>query len=95
MVQGNAYEAVPGLHAEMKANEDFSFLAGVNYRIADAVNAFTGFYYKNYSVGLSYDVNVSKLNSIVKPVNSFELSLSYIFLRDTKLDTRYFKCPRF
>lgn len=95
MTQGNAYEAVPGLHAEMKANDDFSFLVGANYRIADAVNAFTGFYYKNYTVGLSYDVNISQLSSYVKPVNSFELSFSYIFLRNTKTDTHYFKCPRF
>lgn len=95
MTQGNAYEAVPGLYAEMKANDDFSFLVGANYRVSDAVNAFTGFYYKNYTVGLSYDVNVSQLSNYVKPVNSFELSFSYIFLRDTRPDTHYFKCPRF
>jgi len=95
MLQGNAYEAVPGVHAEMKANETTSFLLGANYRIQDAVNAFAGIYYKNYSFGLSYDINTSDLNSISKPVNSFELTISYIMLKNTKIDTRYFKCPRF
>lgn len=95
MLQGNAYEAVPGVHAEMKANENTSFLLGVNYRIQDAVNAFAGFYYKNYAFGLSYDINTTGLSDISKPVNSFELSLSYIMLKNTKTETRFFKCPRF
>ena len=95
MLQGNAYEAVPGVHAEMKANENTSFLLGANYRVQDAINAFAGIYYKNYSFGLSYDINTSDLNNLPKPVNSFELSLSYITLRSTKTETRYFKCPRF
>ena len=95
MLQGNAYEAVPGVHAEMKANENTSFLLGANYRLQDAINAFAGFYYKNYAFGLSYDINTSDLNKVSKPVNSFELSLSYIMLKNTKTETRYFKCPRF
>ena len=95
MLQGNAYEEVPGVHAEMKATENTSFLLGANYRLQDAINAFAGFYYKNYAFGLSYDINTSDLNKVSKPVNSFELSLSYIALRNTKTETRYFKCPRF
>ena len=95
MLQGNAYEAVPGVHAEMKANENTSFLLGANYRVQDAINAFAGIYYKNYAFGLSYDINTSDLNKVSKTVNSFELSLSYIALRNTRTETRYFKCPRF
>ena len=95
MLQGNAYEAVPGVHAEMKANENTSFLLGANYRVQDAINAFAGIYYKNYAFGLSYDINTSDLNKVSKTVNSFELSLSYIMLKNTKTETRYFKCPRF
>ena len=95
MLQGNAFEAVPGVHAEMKANENTSFLLGANYRIQDAINAFAGINYKNYSFGLSYDINTSDLSNITKPVNSFELSLSYITLRSTKTEARFFKCPRF
>ncbi len=95
MLQGNAFEAVPGIHVEMKADDEFSLLAGANYRLDDAVNAFTGFYYRSYSVGLSYDINISKLGNIVKPVNSFELTLSYIFFRNGSPALRYFKCPKF
>jgi len=95
MLQGDAYEAVPGVHAEMKATENTSVILGVNYRLKDAVNAFAGFKYQDYTLGLSYDINTSDLNKVSKPVNSFELSFSYTSFRKTKPETQFFKFPRF
>jgi type IX secretion system PorP/SprF family membrane protein len=95
MQQGNSNETVPGIHVEMKANSNTSVLLGSNFRINDAVNAFAGMYYKNFAVGISYDINTSSLNDLIKPVNSFELSLSYVFLRKQSINIEHFKCPRF
>jgi hypothetical protein len=95
MQQGNAFEATPGIYAQMKVNDIMHVLLGGNYRLNDAVNAFTGIYYKNYSLGLSYDINTSNLNTIPKTVNSLEMSLSMTLLKNNKLETQFFKCPRF
>src|SRR5204863_3351052 len=78
MRQGNASEAMVGIYGQINVNAETDFMLGGYYRVNDAVAPFVGIDYKNFVIGLSYDANNSKLGSMTKNVNSFELSLSYI-----------------
>jgi type IX secretion system PorP/SprF family membrane protein len=78
MHQGTAYEAMAGMYVQYTVNPEIDVMIGGYYRAKDAVAPFFGFDWKNFVVGLSYDVNASKLGVVTKNVNSFELSLSYI-----------------
>jgi len=92
--QGTAEEKMIGLYGQIKTGELFDFLVGVNYRFKDAVVPFAGLYYKNMTLGFSYDANTSDLGKNVNNVNSFELSLSYTFKRSKEPAGRNFICPR-
>jgi hypothetical protein len=50
--------------------------------------------WRNFIIGLSYDVNASKLGARAGNVNSFELSLSYIKRKGTKGIFDFVRCPR-
>jgi hypothetical protein len=45
-------------------------------------------------VGMSYDVNTSKLGAMSRNVNSFELSFSYIMRKQTQALVDFIHCPR-
>lgn len=92
--QGTAEEKMIGAYGQIKTSDVFDFLVGVNYRFKDAVVPFAGLYYKNMTLGLSYDANTSDLGKNVSSVNSFELSLSYTFKRSKEPAGRNFICPR-
>jgi type IX secretion system PorP/SprF family membrane protein len=92
--QGTAEEKMLGAYAQIKGNNFFDFLLGANYRFDDAVAPFAGFYYKNLTLGLSYDVNTSDLGKNINNINSFEISMSYIFRKSKELPGRNFVCPR-
>ena len=51
---------------------------GAYYRVGDAVIVAAQFEWKNFLVGLSYDVNVSKLATASKGAGGMEMSLRYI-----------------
>ena len=67
---------------------------GGYYRVKDAVAPFVGIDWRNFLVGLSYDINTSKLGAMTKNANSFELSLSYIKRQGTKSIFDFIRCPR-
>jgi hypothetical protein len=69
-------------------------MIGGYYRFKDAVAPFVGFDWRNFIVGLSYDVNTSKLGAMTRNVNSFELSFSYIMRKETKGLVDFIHCPR-
>lgn len=92
--QGNAEESVVGVYGQMLVNEDTDFLLGGNYRINDSAIPFAGFHYKNFVLGLSYDINASNLRRLVNGSNSFELSLSFISRKKRVYSEEYFICPR-
>lgn len=94
MRQGNAEEIVAGLYASVLVNEDFDFLVGGNYRWKDSGIPFAGFHFKNFVLGLSYDVNASNLRRLVNGSNSFEISLSFISRKKRVYGEEYFICPR-
>jgi type IX secretion system PorP/SprF family membrane protein len=94
MRQGTASEKMIGAYAQMNVNEETDFMVGAYYRINDAIAPYMGFDWKNFIVGLSYDVNASKLGSMASHVNSFELSLSYVKRSGTKSIFDFIHCPR-
>lgn len=94
MRQGNASETMLGTYIQLNVNEETDLMIGGYYRYKDAIAPFVGFDWKNFVVGLSYDVNTSKLGTMTKNVNSFELSLSYIKRGSTRSIFDFIRCAR-
>lgn len=94
MHQGSASEAMFGTYVKLNVNTETDVMIGGYFRNKDAVAPFVGLDYKNFIVGLSYDANVSKLGSMTRSVNSFELSLSFVKRRGNKNIVDYIRCAR-
>jgi type IX secretion system PorP/SprF family membrane protein len=94
LLQGNAHELTVGSQVELNVNEETSVLTGANYRVKDAINLLAGISYKNLVLGLSYDFTNSSLSKMIKPVNSFEISITLTGKRLSDVNTNYYKCPR-
>lgn len=92
--QGNATEKMVGAYVQIKGNNFFDFLTGINYRVDDAFAIFIGANYKNITAGISYDFVTSALGKNINNINSIELSLSYIFRKPKSLPSVEFVCPR-
>jgi len=92
--QGNAREFSLGVYGQKMVNEETTIMAGGYYRFKDAIAPYIGVDHKNFVVGLSYDVNTSKLGAMTRNVNSFELSFSYIMRKETKGLVDFIHCPR-
>lgn len=92
--QGNASETMLGVYLQKNVNEETDVMIGAYYRHKDAVAPFVGVDYKSFLVGLSYDANTSRLGSMTRNVNSFELSFSYIMRKETKGLVDFIHCPR-
>jgi type IX secretion system PorP/SprF family membrane protein len=95
MQQGNAREVMLGVYGQRSVNEETAIMAGAYYRVNDAFAPFVGVDFRNLMIGMSFDVNASKLGSMTKNVNSFELSLSYVQRKGTKSIFEFLRCPRF
>lgn len=94
MQQGTAREVMLGTYVQLNVNEETDFMFGGYYRVNDAIAPFVGVDWKNFIVGLSYDINTSKLGAMTRNVNSFELSLSYIKRNGTRSIFDFIRCPR-
>ncbi len=92
--QGNARETMLGVYARKIVNDETDVMLGAYYRHKDAIAPYFGVDYKNFLVGLSYDVNTSKLGAQTRNVNSFELSFSYIMRKGIKSVLDFNPCPR-
>ena len=86
-VQGSSKEIVFGTFARYKIKSASHFTRfetesaaslGAFYRVGDAIIVAAMFEYKNFNIGLSYDVNVSKLSQASKGRGGVEISLKYI-----------------
>ena len=95
MRQGKASESMLGVYAQYNVNEETDIMIGGYYRFKDAVAPFVGVDYKNFIVGLSYDANTSKLGSMTRNVNSFELSFTYIKRNSPRSIFDFIRCSRF
>lgn len=94
MKQGTASEAMLGAYLQLNVNAETDLMIGGYYRAKDAVAPFVGFDWKNFVVGLSYDANTSKLGSMTRSVNSFELSLTYVKRNGTRSIFDFIRCAR-
>ncbi len=94
MRQGTATVMMLGTYAQLNVNSETDFMFGGYYRHKDAVAPFVGVDFRNFLIGLSYDVNISKLGVMTRNVNSFELSFSYIKRNGTRSIFDFIRCPR-
>jgi type IX secretion system PorP/SprF family membrane protein len=94
MHQGNASETMLGAYVQHNVNEETDVMIGGYYRYKDAIAPFVGVDWRNLLIGLSYDANTSKLGTMSRNINSFELSLSYIKRKGTKSIFDFIRCPR-
>ena len=77
------------------ADENYNLILGTWYRYNDAFAPYVGIEYKNLRGAISYDVNVSKLQTASNFRGGFELSLSYIFTQDADANAiKQTLCPR-
>lgn len=90
--QGNASEKVVSLYGQTKLSTYSDFLFGATYRMEDALMPFVGFHLGDFTLGLSYDVNVSHLEVASENKGGIELSLSYT--RHKRIRNPRFVCPR-
>ncbi|MGC4104183.1 PorP/SprF family type IX secretion system membrane protein [Ferruginibacter sp.] len=100
-MQGGARQGQGGLmlnHDFVQYDEDqkVSISGGVFYRWKDAFTPVVKLDYYDYSVGLSYDVNSSKLKTASQYRGAFELTLSYkTFNNRYNTSANKVKCPLF
>ena len=73
-----------------------SYSAGIFYRNMDAIILYSAFNLNDIMIGLSYDINISKLSNASRGRGGFEFSLIYLF-NIKKFSPTYppDKCPDF
>jgi type IX secretion system PorP/SprF family membrane protein len=83
MKQGKQIETTAGMLLRFAMKESSkvtgfkkgsSFIMGCYYRHKDAIAPYIGFEFASYSLGFSYDVNVSELNTITKLKGGIEVT---------------------
>jgi len=84
------YSIGGGLGYYLADNQDVILNAGIWYWAKNSIVPYVGFAYKDFQMGLSYDVTISKLNSAANKPKTFELSL---ILRGTKEGKYIIPCP--
>ena len=68
---------------------------GVSYRVQDAVMILLGMEYKNFNIGLSYDITTSAIGREKRSSGTLELMLKYCFKIVPKHYTRSYRNTRF
>ena len=79
----NYYSIGAGLGYYVPSNPDVILNAGVWYWSKNAMIPYVGFAYKDFQLGFSYDITISKLNQASIKPKTFELSLIYRGTKDT------------
>ena len=70
-----------------------SYWASVYYRNHDALFISTGIIHDQWKLGLSYDINLSKLIPASRHRGGFEIGLIYFFKRKLNLESPLLICP--
>lgn len=87
-VQGKQKEIVPGLLGRFTLREESKYTGFINdayisfggyYRTGDAIIAHALCEINDIALGISYDINVSKLSTATKGRGGFEIMLRYVF----------------
>lgn len=86
-VQGPNTEIIGGTYLRIRIKEaskvtgvikESAFSVGANYRYGDAISPGILFELSNYAIGLSYDINVSKLTPATNMRGGFEVTLRFL-----------------
>ncbi len=98
--QGTATEIIGGAMYGYKIGDsekpDYTLYGGFFLRMKDAIIPAVKIDYNPFSIGLSYDVNVSQLKTASQGRGGFELSVTYIGFLDRDNSSKYkILCPRF
>lgn len=72
-----------------------NFLLGLYYRGKDALIVYSGLEFQNYNIGISYDINLSRLTPASQGRGGIELSAAYIWQKTKKQRNRDIPCPIF
>jgi type IX secretion system PorP/SprF family membrane protein len=72
-----------------------TFNAGIYYRLGDAAYVMFGAEYLNCLVGISYDINTSKLHNASRYQGGWEISFNYIFKKNSPRKIKEIPCPIF
>ncbi|MDQ3046081.1 MAG: PorP/SprF family type IX secretion system membrane protein [Bacteroidota bacterium] len=95
--QGKFQETVPGVFGKYYLNPVNGATTAVSlggfYRLKDAFILCANMDYRNFNVGLSYDVNTSKLNEATNSRGGFEISVIYIFKKAVPFVAKKRVCP--
>ena len=98
MFQGNATEFNIGTMLEYNLPDnddpDAYFAVGAYYRLKDALIAGIGFGYKNFSLGITYDINLSSLSVASSNKGGLEISLIYQGSIEQTIQKMNIECPR-
>jgi type IX secretion system PorP/SprF family membrane protein len=99
--QGEYTEAIGGATYSMKIGDDYEhplyvLHLGGYIRAKDSFIPFLGLDYHPFSIGLSYDANISQLKTVSQGRGGFELSISYAGFLDRGNTTKNaVVCPKF
>lgn len=99
--QGEYTETIAGATYSIKIGDDFEkplyiLHLGGYLRLKDAFIPFLKFEYRPFSIGFSYDANISQLKAVSQGRGGFELSVSYAGFLDRGNSTKdAVVCPRF
>ena len=95
--QGKMQETVVGLFGKYHLKPVDGMTTAVSLggfcRVKDAVVLVVNMDYKNFNVGLSYDVNTSKLTEATNHRGGFEISVIYIFKKVKPFVAKKRVCP--
>ncbi len=92
--QGTAMEQMAGLSIRTPFASSTDLVAGVNYRINDAIVPYLGLGYQQWVFGVAYDVAAGQIGKALPGTSSLEVSISYTG-RKSGRPIRYLSCPRF
>lgn len=93
--QAKAYETLIGGALEFSTSDPYnplSFYAGGWVRFKDAIIPYVGLEYNSFRLGVTYDVNYSRLKTASESRGGLEISLIYI---NKKPDSKGVPCPKF
>jgi hypothetical protein len=96
--QGPSAETIGGVMISYKLGDEtekspYVFNLGGYIRLGDAIIPVIKLEMNSFTVGMSYDANISQLSAATQGVGGFELSLSYIGFLEHE-NPRYL-CPKF
>ncbi|MGZ4053908.1 MAG: PorP/SprF family type IX secretion system membrane protein [Bacteroidia bacterium] len=95
--QGKFHETVVGLFGKYYLKPVDGITTAVSlggfYRVQDAFILVANMDYRNFNVGVSYDMNTSKLIAATNHRGGFELSLIYIFKKVAPFIAKQRVCP--